>query len=195
MKVQKHSYKWALIFTLPLLMFWGCEDNPANPGNGNEQELITTVTLTLTENGTSNTVTATFRDLDGDGGAAPTIGTLTLKAGSTYTGSIKLLDESKNPPEDITAEVEEEADAHQFFYTPQGELAGRLTVTITDKDGKNLPLGLAFTAAVSAGPAVAGSAANSLNIVLSHFDEVVKNGVDPSDESDVDINIPVTITN
>lgn len=195
MKVQKHCCKWALIFTLPALMFWGCEDDPTNPENGNEQELITTVTLTLTENGTSNTVTATFRDLDGDGGAAPTIGTLTLKAGSTYTGSIELLDESKTPAEDITAEVEEEADAHQFFYTPQGDVAGRLTVTVTDKDANNLPLGLAFTVAVSAGPAVTGSAANSLNIVLSHFDEVAKNGTDPSDESDVDIDVPVTITN
>lgn len=57
MKVQKHTRKWTLIFTLPLLMFWGCEEDPTNPGNGNEQELITTVTLTLTENGTSNTVT------------------------------------------------------------------------------------------------------------------------------------------
>lgn len=194
MKMRKHCGKWPLIFTLPLLTFWGCEDDPTNPQNGNEQELITTVTLTLTENGTSNTVTATFRDLDGDGGAAPTIGTLTLKAGSTYTGRIELLDESKNPATDITAEVEEEADAHQFFYTPQGELAGRLTVSITDKDGNNLPLGLAFTAAVSAGPAVTGSAANSLKIVLSHFDETAKNGTDPSDESDVDINMPVTIT-
>lgn len=194
MKVRKHCCKWPLVFTLPLLLFWGCEDDPTNPQNGNEQELITTVTLTLTENGTSNIVTATFRDLDGDGGAAPTISTLTLKAGSAYTGRIELLDESKNPAENITAEVEEEADAHQFFYTPQGELAGRLTISITDKDGNNLPLGLAFTAAVSAGPAVTGSAANSLKIVLSHFDETPKSGTDPSDESDVDINMPVTIT-
>lgn len=177
-----------------LFAFAACkEDNPSDPGDGNEQELITKVILTLTENGTSNVATATFNDPDGSGGAAPTIGTLTLKAGSTYTGKIELLDESKNPVEDITEEVKEEADAHQFFYTAQGALAGRVTVTITDKDSKNLPVGLEFTVAVSAGAAVTGSAANSLNVALSHFDGTTKNGTSRSSETDVDINFPVNI--
>ncbi|MCL4707529.1 hypothetical protein KJ068_20430 [bacterium] len=195
MNYKRNHRRGMLLLLLPVLLLWSCkEDNPTNPDNGNEQELITTVTLSLTENGTSNVVTATFKDPDGDGGAAPTFGTLTLKAGSTYTGKVELLDESKNPAEDITKEVKEEAEAHQFFYTPQGALAGRLTVTITDKDSNNLPVGLEFTVAVLAGGAVTGSATNSLNVVLSHFDNTPKNGADRSDESDIDINIPVTIT-
>ncbi|KAA0229845.1 hypothetical protein EDS67_09625 [candidate division KSB1 bacterium] len=195
MNYKRNHRRGMLLLLLPVLLLWSCkEDNPTNPDNGNEQELITTVTLSLTENGTSNVVTATFKDPDGDGGAAPTFGTLTLKAGSTYTGKVELLDESKNPAEDITEEVKEEAEAHQFFYTPQGALAGRLTVTITDKDSNNLPVGLEFTVAVLAGGAVTGSATNSLNVVLSHFDNTPKNGADRSDESDIDINIPVTIT-
>ncbi|RIK68717.1 hypothetical protein DCC62_24195 [candidate division KSB1 bacterium] len=195
MNYKRNHRRGKLLLLLPVLLLWSCkEDNPTNPDNGNEQELITTVTLSLTENGTSNVVTATFKDPDGDGGAAPTFGTLTLKAGSTYTGKVELLDESKNPAEDITKEVKEEAEAHQFFYTPQGALAGRLTVTITDKDSNNLPVGLEFTVAVSAGGAVTGSATNSLNVALSHFDNTPKNGADRSDESDIDINIPVTIT-
>jgi len=52
-----------------------------------------------------------------------------------------LKDETKNPVEDITEEVKEEAEGHQFFYTPQGALTGRVTVTITDKDSKNPPGG------------------------------------------------------
>ncbi|MBC6951844.1 hypothetical protein DWB58_28315 [candidate division KSB1 bacterium] len=195
MNYKRNHRRGMLLLLLPVLLLWSCkEDNPTNPDNGNEQELITTVTLSLTENGTSNVVTATFKDPDGDGGAAPTFGTLTLKAGSTYTGKVELLDESKNPAEDITEEAKEEAEAHQFFYTPQGALAGRLTVTITDKDSNNLPVGLEFTVAVLAGGAVTGSATNSLNVVLSHFDNTPKNGADRSDESDIDINIPVTIT-
>ncbi len=179
-----------------LLAFAACkEDNPSNPGGGNEQELITKVILTLTETGASNVVTATFNDPDGDGGIAATITPMSLKAGSAYTGKIELKDESKNPVVDIAAEVKGEAEAHQFFYTAQGALAGRVTVTITDKDSNNLPVGLEFTVDVNAGVAVTGSATNSLNTALSHFDTTPKNGASRSSETDVEINFPVNITN
>lgn len=183
------------LLLLPLLIWWGCEDDPTSPDPGNEQELITKVVLTLTESGSGSTVTATYSDPDGPGGAAPTVGALTLKAGSTYAATVQLFDETKNPVANLTEEVEEEADEHQFFYTPQGELAGRLAVTVTDKDSKNLPVGLKFNVVVSSGPPVTGSVTNSLNVVLSHFDNVTKNGTDRSDESDVDINVPVNIVN
>ncbi|MDZ7268889.1 MAG: hypothetical protein ONB48_14235 [candidate division KSB1 bacterium] len=186
----------ALLFMLPLLlMWWGCEKDPASPEEDNEQELITKVVLTLTESGSGSTVTATYNDPDGPGGMAPTIGSLTVKAGSTYAGTIEVFDETKTPAVNLTDEIKEEADAHQFFYTPQGELAGRLVVTITDKDSKNLPLGLVFHVTVTAGPPVTGSATNSLNVVLSHYDKDTKNGRDRSDESDIDINVPVGIVN
>lgn len=196
MKISLKPRCALLRLTVPmLLLVWGCEDDPTSPDPGNEQELITKVVLTLTESGSSNMVTATYNDPDGPGGAAPTIDTLTVKAGSTYVGTVQLFDETKNPIANLTEEVAEEAEEHQFFYTPQGELAGRLVLTILDKDSKNLPVGLKFSVAVSSGPPVTGSAANSLNVVLSHFDEVTKSGTDRSDESDVDINVPVTIIN
>ena len=193
---SQSSFKFAVLSALLILLaFAACkEDNPSDPGNDNDQELITKVILTLTENGTSNTVTATFNDPDGDGGIAPLIGALVLKAGSAYTGKIELKDESKNPVADLTEEVREEADAHQFFYTPQGALAGRITVTITDKDSKNLPVGLEFTIVVSAGAAVTGSAANSLNVALNHFEATTKTGTSRGPETDVEINFPVNIT-
>jgi len=168
----------------------GCdEDDPAQPEEENPQELITKVTLTLTETGTTNTTSVSFSDLDGSGGNAPTIGTLTLGVGKTYTGTIALLDETKNPVENITEEVEEEADAHQFFYTVGGGIAGRLNVAITDVDSKNLPVGLEYTLTVTPGAAASGT----LNVVLSHYDESLKDGVTPSDETDVDIDFPVSI--
>ncbi len=187
--IFKKSLRWIFALTVSAMLFnFGCGDdkNPAGPG---EEELITTVILTLTETGTTNQVTAQFQDLDGDGGNSPVIGTLTLEAGKTYTGAIQLLNESVNPAEDVTEEVEEEADAHQFFYTAEGGIAARVTVTITDRDANNLPIGLEFTAAVSAGPAASGT----LNVVLAHYDEVAKDGVTRSPETDIDIDFPVNI--
>jgi hypothetical protein len=188
----KNPLRWLFIVAaLSLIVVIGCkEDNPAKPEPVNPQELITKVMLTLTPAGGGAAVTVTFNDPDGDGGNAPTIGTLTLKAGTTYNGTIELLDETKSPADTITAEVEEESDAHQFFYTPEGGIVGRVTVTILDMDSKNLPVGLQYRVAVSAGAAVSGS----LNVVLSHYDAKPKDGVNRSDESDIDIDFPVNVT-
>lgn len=188
----KNPLRWLwIIASLSLIVATGCEeDNPAAPEPENPQELITKVTLTLTPAGGA-AATATFSDPDGDGGNPPTIGALTLRAGTTYTGTIELLDETKNPAENITEEVEEESDVHQFFYTPEGGIAGRVTVTIADRDNNNLPVGLEYTVTVTAGAAANGT----LNVVLSHYDESPKNGTTPSDESDIDIDFPVNITN
>ncbi|MDZ7359654.1 MAG: hypothetical protein ONB46_02850 [candidate division KSB1 bacterium] len=195
--LKKLPYWILVVAAFALLAVSGCKDNPADPGEDNEQELITSVTLNLTEldaagNPTATIVSVNFKDPDGPGGTAPTIGTLTLKAGKNYKGTIKLLDETKNPAEDIAAEIKREADAHQFFYTPKDGIVGRVTVTITDRDSRNLPLGLEYNLAVTAGAAASGK----LNVVLSHYQPASKkNGTTRSDESDVDIDFPVNITN
>jgi hypothetical protein len=193
----KKSWLLVLLIAAICVFFTACEeDNPAAPEEENPQELITKVTMTLTPAGGGAAVTVAFSDPDGDGGNPPTIGTLTLKAGTTYTGTIELLDETKSPADTISAEVEEEADAHQFFYTPQGALVGRVSVTITDKDSRDLPVGLGYTIAVSAGAAVTGSATNSLKVVLSHYDPAsTKDGVNRSNETDLEVDFPVNITN
>ena len=85
--------------------------------------------------------------------------------------------------------VEEEADEHQFFYTVEGDAASRMTVEITDVDINDLPVGLEFTVSISSG----GAAAGVLNVVLFHYDDVEKDGTSQSAESDIDIDIPVTI--
>lgn len=187
-----------LIFAVfALLVTSGCEDNPAKPEEPNEQELITSVTLNLTEldaagNATATTVSVNFKDPDGTGGVAPTIGALALKAGKNYKGAIALLDETKNPVSNISDEVKDEAEAHQFFYTSKDGAVGRLTVAITDKDANNRPVGLEYTVAVSAG----ANATGKLNVVLSHYDPASKkDGVTRSDESDIDIDFTVNITN
>lgn len=83
--------------------------------HGNESEVITTVTLTFTPAGGGAPVTASFRDPDGDGSMSGTSDPLTLVAGTEYTLAVSFLDETVNPPEDITEEIEEEAEEHQVF--------------------------------------------------------------------------------
>lgn len=165
----------------------GCKkDSDPEP---EENELITTVTLTFTERGTTNVRTVTWKDADGEGGAAPTIGKLSLAPNKTYDLTVSLLDESKNPAADITEEIEEEADEHLFVYTPTP--ANLLTVTITDKDARNLPVGLKATAVTGA------AATGKLQVVLRHQPPVggnpVKNGTAGPGSSDFDGTFDVEI--
>jgi hypothetical protein len=87
-----------------------------NPASTDEQEKITTVKLKLTPTTGGAPVEATWRDLDGPGGNAPQITALNLRAGVSYEGEIEFKDESKNPPEDKTEEIEAEDDEHLISY-------------------------------------------------------------------------------
>lgn len=191
---MKNSYKTLnLKYILPALLLGlmvSCTDNPSDPGDGpGEEELITQVTLTLTAEDDSQT-SVTWEDADGPGGNDPVVGTLQLQAGMTYSGTIELLNTTETPAEDITQEVREEDDEHQFFYSVEGNVADRVTVEITDTDENGLPVGLQYTVTVSDGDAASGS----LNVVLSHYDDAPKDGTTRSDETDIDIDIPVEVS-
>lgn len=176
-------FAFLLLCTLVIV---GCDsDDPDDDGAG-EEELITRATLTLTPSEGGTAVVASATDPDGDG-ADFQIETITLSANTTYNGTIVVFDDINN--EDITEEVEEEADEHQFWYTVAGGAAGRVTVTINDQDSNGLPLGIEFTVAVSDGAAATGT----MQVVLSHYDEGPKDGVTLSDESDIDVVFPVEI--
>lgn len=142
-----------------LITTTGCggDDNPKPQADTEE---ITTVTLTLEPGGKGQLASASFKDLDGAGGTAPVKTQLVLKANTTYTGDLSLLNENENPPVKIHDEVKAEANDHQVFYTPS--IASLLTVTVTDKDSQNRPLGLATTIVTGA----AGT--GKLKIVLKH---------------------------
>ena len=119
-----------------------------------EEELITTLSLTLTPSGGGSPITVRFRDLDGEGGNAPVVDVLAVTAGTDYHGMIQVLNETETPPENITEEVEEEAEAHQFFFETLGGFSAA-TVEYADKEsdyasnsGADHPVGLAFTLSV-----------------------------------------------
>lgn len=113
-----------------------------------EGELITTVKLSLSVAGGTPSE-YTWKDLDGVGGNAPVlpdtikIGQIT-PGGNPYMGTLTFLNEQNGQMEDITLEVKNEAQDHFVCYEvssitmpPVG-----LTITATDKDANNLPIGL-----------------------------------------------------
>lgn len=183
---MKRNFSIYTLFAFLLVFSTACDSDEPTDGPG-EEELITRVILTLTPMGGNADLIIEANDPDGDG-AGFTIGSIDLTAGVTYTGTIAVRDDVNG--EDITEEVEAEADEHQFFYIPGGDAASRVTVAIDDQDGNGLPLGLEFTLTVSDG----GDATGTMQVVLSHYDEGPKDGVNQSDESDVDLEFPVTIS-
>lgn len=168
-------------------------DDPTGPVD-NEQELITDVTITLTPVGGGTAMVSTIADPDGPGPLSPTAQTaaLTLTPGMTYDGMIQFFDRSDPADvEDITAEVEEEADEHRVFYT----LAGLTGVTVPDdsldEDSMGSPLGLSFQVVVESG----ASGTGTIRVVLSHYDDAPKgDGSTPSDETDADVSFNVSVS-
>ena len=156
MKTFKLTNKLFLsLFAVALI---SCSDDDA-PAPVNEEEVITTVRTTLVAGG--QTVTLLSRDLDGDGPNAPVVtvsGNLT--AGTTYTGSVEFFNETINPADNITTEVEEEGVDHQIFYQAPASI-GTFTYTDTDANGK--PIGLDFTLVT------ASAATGNLTVTLRHL--------------------------
>jgi len=174
------------------IVFTSCEKENPKPEKpkpqANPKEIITTAKLTL-EDSLGNIVIGIWKDIDGDGPGAPIISGLTLKAGMHYDGIVLLMDETKSPVDTVSNEVKKEAEAHQFFYTPQDGVSSRLEIEREDKDKNNQPVGLMIHIDVSAGTTAAGS----LKVVLKHYDGINKS-LDPTiGETDVEAVFPVTI--
>ena len=181
---KKNFLKQGFMLFLAAGLLSSCDNDDIEEPD-NENELITTVTLIMQEEGTPNLVTATLRDPDGPGGNPPTkFDEITLKPNTVYNTSIVLLNESVNPTEDITEEIEEEAEDHQFFYTPTAGL--NVTVAYDDTDDNNLPVGLKTkftTGAASAG---------KVKVTLKHQPGIKNNNIATGD-TDVEIDFTTKV--
>lgn len=187
MKKQFKSYL-TLALAGSLLAFTSCDDHDHEP-HDHEGELITTVTLTMTPQGGGTPVTATYRDIDGPGGDAPvmTPANVVLQAGTLYNTTIRVLNESHHE-EDLTAEIREEGADHEFFFEPSP--AGLVTVTKTDRDSNNRPIGLESTIQTSATPQT-----GTLRVVLKHQPGGLKTNSSniSTGETDADVLYNITI--
>jgi hypothetical protein len=129
-----------LTMLLCFVLFSGCKKDPVV--DPNENELITTVRVKLTEKllgGTGPTTIFEFKDLDGEGGAAPSkFDEIVLTKGRIYDCALEVLNESVSPAQDITKEILAEAVDHQFYYAASD---GLVTVSNLNNDSKGLPVG------------------------------------------------------
>ncbi|MBC7922311.1 MAG: type 1 periplasmic binding fold superfamily protein, partial [Ferruginibacter sp.] len=176
------------VFAVALIS--GCKNDDPDPVN--EEELITTVRLTFTATTGGSPVVVEWKDADGDGSGAPVAGSATLSANRTYAMTVQILNESVTPAENITEEIEEEDEDHQFFFTKPAAL--NLTVTYADADADGKPIGL--TNAVTTGAASSGTLQVTLRHLLNKSGANVSAGnpANAGGETDIETLPPFNIT-
>ncbi|MEM8525791.1 MAG: T9SS type A sorting domain-containing protein [Bacteroidota bacterium] len=127
-------------------------DDPSAPPCENEEEVITDVTLTFTSADGSDVVTARAQDPDGQGPQdLQILDEINLSESTEYTLTVELLNAIEG--EDITEEIQDEDDEHQFFFAFTDEIfrspAGdgnadnrNDPINYNDFDENGLPVGL-----------------------------------------------------
>lgn len=182
----------------------GCDDS--DPVKEDTPELITKTTLTFTPDDGSSAIVVTATDPDGEGVQDITVdGPINLAANKTYILTIALINELAEPsdPEyDITSEVEEEGQEHQFFFSWTNDVfsnpAGNGNVDNRDdavnytggsnsRDVNNRPLGLTTT-----WTSAASTASGSFRVLLKHQPDL-KSDTSDSNTGETDLDITFTI--
>ncbi len=177
----KHLHLLAVIL-LSGIVITSCKKK--DDKNDDEEENITTVKVVLTPVSGGTPQTFTWKDIDGPGGNAPVIDQINLIPSFAYQCILQFLDESKTPAEDKTGEIVSEADDHQVYFEP----TGNLTVNNLNNDSRGLPLGT--SSAWLTGAAGTGS----IKITLKHKPGQKASG-DPvtKGETDIEVTMPVRI--
>ncbi|MBZ9778666.1 type 1 periplasmic binding fold superfamily protein [Psychroflexus sp. CAK8W] len=182
------TIKLLSLSVIATLLFSACSSDDDAPEVINEEEEITTLNVFLTPVGGGDTVTFTFRDLDGTN---PENTGGTLQAGTTYVGETQFLNERED--EDVTEEVLEEGEEHQVFFTASNSL--NVTTSYDDTDVNGNPIGIEFTL-------VAGEASQgNFRVTLIHegdkFAEGASEGIyNPNlvgGETDIEVTFNVTV--
>lgn len=184
-----------------LLLVTACDSNdPDEDDSAGEEEVITLVRLTLTpqSGGSALIADANFDEA----GVLQNAATLNLTPGTTYNVAIDLQNTLESPPESITSEIrDEEPEAHRFFYTAEGGVSDKITISNLDTDPNGDPLGLTFRLAVTGGSGDSGT----FRVKLRHYEEDANLPTDKRNdtataaarpdvvENDIDFVFPVVI--
>lgn len=176
-----------LLYLCLLTILFSCQKDA--PDLENEEELITTLNYSLTAADGSKAL-LTFKDLDGDGGNPPVITAQPLKVNTAYDGAIILLNETVSPAENISDEVNNEKEDHQFFIS--SAIPG-LKIVYNDADKNSRPVGLKTKLTTT----TAGN--GKLRITLRHLPNKSAMNVAAGDianaggETDIQVEFDVTV--
>ena len=200
-KIQSIFY-YLLLLSLVFMTACSDDDDPMEMEMENEEEeVISQVVLTFTPDNGEDAVVATWLDADGDGSGAPTIDEIELEEGVTYEMTMTLANTLGSVDEDITAEIREEGDEHQFFFsftdgvfsdpTGNGNVDnGSDPVNYNDQDANGLPIGLSTTWTTGGHTDSEGV----FNVVLKHQPDLKTSSSDATvGGTDVNITFPLHI--
>lgn len=172
-------------------------DDDSTPEVEVPEEVITNVNIALINDADATDIVALAHvDLDGIGLGVDGVSTVSssLTAGATYSGSFVITNALADDEDEmnVTAEIEELADEHQFFFVSEADL--NLETEYNDLDDNNYPVGLDF--ALEA----VGASEGVLRVVLRHEPNKAADGVSEGDitnedegESDFDIDFDIVI--
>ena len=172
------------VYTLMLLIVISSCSKKDDPDVPHPEELITRLVydLTPTSGDDKKSVKLSFEDADGEGGKEPTITGGTLAVNTKYTVKISLFSKE----EEITGEITEEDEAHQFFF--ETDIEG-VKFEYKDKDGKGNPIGLASELTT---PDKAGK--GYIKVILKHEPKKpATNSKDAGGSTDVEVKFEVSI--
>lgn len=191
---------------LVLSLLPGCSNK--DPIKEDVPELITQVTLTFTPVTGGTTVTTTATDPDGEGVQNIQMdGPINLAASTTYVMDIQLVNGLAEPGSkeyDVTSEVQEEGDEHQFFFSwtnnlfaePSGNgnidhRADPLNYTggtySLDDNGRPLGLNTTWTTSGSAG-------SGDFRVLLKHQPDLKSDTSDSTmGETDLDVTFTINV--
>ena len=153
---MKSNYRLSYFLLLLFVgLMVGCGDD-MKPEVNEEEEEISEVVLTFTPDSGEDAVVATWLDPDGEGSAAPMIEEIELEEGVTYTLTMTFANTLGTTAEDITSEIQAEAEEHMFFFAftdgsftdpaGDGNVDNRSdAVNYNDTDTNGLPVGLSTT--------------------------------------------------
>lgn len=181
------------------VLFTGCDDDDA-PEPENLPEVITDVKLIFTNDAdASDVVEARAQDPDGEGvEELEILDQITLKTNTTYTLTYEIFNNLETPGEDIGAEILDEDNEHQVFFSftegaftsPTGD--GNIDsasdpINYNDQDENGLPVGLSTTWTTSA-----AATTGMFTARLQHQPDV-KTATSGSTDGDTDFDLMFTL--